>query len=207
MTTIRTCVAALLVAGLPLAFAACEGFTTLAQRQTIDRADMPLSHIDTAPVAPVPVVSAHPPATAPTEGAGPALPAEPEQAGTYVFTIPPSVTTVKQTNSGMQQYRLYAGQPKPHDTPFMVLTVAPGLEAPTQEAQGTPEQRTYRLNGLETQEWKGYDAGHHPYCELLVSHGPTGAQLHAIAVARTNPERALALQILNSIKWKAIEKP
>lgn len=208
MTIIRTCLVALGVVGLALTFAACEGTATLAQRQKIDRADMPLDRIDTTPIGRV--ASAPAPATAPaTPEAGDAtMPAAADEdlPGSYTFTIPPTVTTVKQSNSGMQQYRLYVGQPKAADTPFVVLTVAPNIEAPTQEAQGEPTERTYRLNGLQTQEWKGYDQQHHPYCELLVTHGPKGDQLHAIAVARTNDERALALKILNTIKWSATNK-
>jgi hypothetical protein len=209
MITFRNCLATVLLTGLPLALTACEGLSTLAQQQKIDRANIPLERIDTAPVARPPVTQAPPAAATPIEGGQPALPAPTQAAeqGSYVFTIPPTITSVKQSNAGMQQYRLYVGQPTPQATPFMVMTVAPEQDAPTQEALGEPAYRSFRLNGLTTQEWKGYDTQHHPYCELLVSRGESGDQLHAIAVARNNQERALALQILNTIKWKAAEQP
>ncbi len=207
MITIRTCPAVFLLAGLALSLAACEGLAPLSHPQKIDRADMPLNRIDTAPVAREKTTPANPSAAPEEPGATtmPAAPEEPIQSGTYVFTIPPTVSTVKQTTDGMQQYRLYMGQPKPEATPFLVMTVAPNLDAPTQDAQGEATHRSYRLNGLMTQEWKGYDLTHHPYCELLLAHGTSGDQLHAIAVARNNEERAVALKILDSIKWVASE--
>jgi len=135
------------------------------------------------------------PATPPTITPAPATP------GTYTFTLPPTVTSVKQTTNGMQQYRLYVGRPAPQATPFIVLTVAPNLEAPMETASGSVTHRTYHLNGLLTEEWKGYDLQRHPFCELLVSHDDGGDQLHAIAVARTTDERAVALKILATIQW------
>ncbi len=204
MAIVRNSFAAGVMIIVALSLAACEGRATLAKQQKIDRADLPLDRIDLAPA-----VTATATTDASTEAATEAADAAPtapaEEPGTYTFTIPATVTTVKQTNDVLQQYRLFLGQPKPDDLPFLVLTVAANQTAPSKTGEPNPAYRTYRLNGLDTQEWKGYDLERHPYCELLVTHG-SGDQLHAIAVARNAKERALALEILSSIKWLAQEK-
>jgi hypothetical protein len=206
MAIVRKSLAAGLMMCVALSLAACEGSATLAKQQKIDRANLPLDRIDLAPVA-RPEATTNPSTEAATETAGAApAPVPVEEPGTYTFTIPTTVTTVKQTNDVLQQYRLYLGQPKPTDLPFLVLTVAPNQTAPTKTGEPNPAYRTYRLNGLDTQEWKGYDLDHHPYCELLVAHSEHGDQLHAIAVARNAKERTLALEVLASIKWTPQEK-
>ena len=148
--------AALVSAGVMLALGRLRRVVHARQAAEVDRATLPLTRIDTEPVS---NESAAAPATeeATTESTGAAtMPAAPVAAipGTYTFTIPPTVTSVKATNSGMQQYRLFLGQPAAGDTPFVVITVAPDQTA---QPKPTPTRPTAAICLMVYQPRNGRD--------------------------------------------------
>ncbi len=198
---IRAASLALLAAAV--CFAGCSTLSPIRYAQRIPRASLTDQ--------PIPVPPAPPPAPFTTSGVSelpPPLPIE-ETQGSYDFVVPPTVTQVKHTTNDFEQYSLYFGRPGPNDTPFVVITVGPHVQAASQQPDTNlaPENaRRYFLNGLPTTEWTGHTIDHKlPFCELLISHGATGDQLTAVAIAKTAEERKIALDILASIAWHPLK--
>jgi hypothetical protein len=130
--------------------------------------------------------------------------------GTWTFTTPPTTTRVERKNATFSQTSVYMGRPKPNDTPLVVITVASDAK---NVAESDPETyrvsgtRTYTLNGNIAKEWTGLTNGA-AFNELLITRpGSGGDRCHAIAIARGEEQRKLAIEILGSITWKANETP
>jgi hypothetical protein len=137
-------------------------------------------------------------------GAGGTQTVEDTVTGTYTFTTPKNVTELQVGSTDYSVYQLYVGEAKPTDTPLVVITVASKIESEAASGAGdlkAVKSRSYTLNGLTTQEWTGKTTEGLPFCELIISHGDTGEKLHAIAIARDEASRKIALDILASITW------
>lgn len=132
--------------------------------------------------------------------------------GTYTFVVPETVTQIKKTGETLTQYLLYFGTPAAEDRPIVRIEIGPKVESEAMAGTGEfkslkdgvlPKLRVYSLNGLEVHEYSGHTAAGLPFCELVVSHGDGGDELHAVAVARDAETRKVALDVLGSIGWKA----
>jgi hypothetical protein len=186
--------AALLLAG-------CGTSTILDDRTIPDRPNFGAKALPVPPAPPphVDIVNEDP-----TPNPAVALPDQ--ITGTWSFVTPPTVTRVERRNENLAQYSLYLGRPAPDDTPFLVITVS---RDPRGIAEGDPatykiaNQRQYTLNGNLAKEWTGNTTAGAGYCELLLTKpAGTGDVCHAMAIAKTEEQRKLALDILASISWK-----
>lgn len=180
-----------------LGLAGCAMDNILTHRQEIPRAELALQ-----PLQAERGVEQAPPAGLTGE---PRIIIDEQETGTYVFTTPENVTRIKESGPNLGQYRLYLGDAKPTDKPFVTIVLAPEVRSEAAAGDGdlkAEATRTYLLNGLTTQEWTGHTTDGRPFCELIVSHGAKGDKLHAVAIARDARTRELALEILGSIKWK-----
>jgi hypothetical protein len=128
--------------------------------------------------------------------------------GTWTFTTPPTVTRVERKTAVFDRFSLYTGIPAPTDVPFLVITVSRDR---TSVAETEPDnykvtgKREYVMNGNVAQEWTGQTKNGAGFCELIVrkpgTAGQTGDVCHATALARTEDEQKMALDILGSIVW------
>ena len=184
-------------AGL-LLLAGCQSMSPIQQRQRIGRPEFGEDVI---------AVNASSKAEAePVKAGGPTLSGAkaPVVSGTWEFTTPTTVTRMKKSTEKIDQYSLYNGRPAPTDTPFVVITTSAEAKSLVEAGPAdytVKETKTYLLNGLPTREINGYTKGKQPFCELIVLRAD-GDQLHAMAVAKNDDERKLALGILGSITWK-----
>jgi hypothetical protein len=186
----------LLAAGVLMSLlAGCQHEYFLSQAAWVPRADLD----EKALAAKAPVVS-----TVTREGTAATQTVEDSVTGTYTFTTPKNVTQLQVGSTEYSVYQLYVGEARPTDTPLLVITVAPKVESEAASGAGDlkmEKSRSYSLNGLATQEWTGKTTQGLPFCELIVSHGDKGEKLHAIAIARDEASRKVALDILASITW------
>ena len=186
---------------LALTLGACEKSFFLDQRTTPDRAKYSADMIPEAPVPPVQVVNPDPR----TPG-GPAVPVL-EVAGTWTFTVPPTVTRVEHRTDALNEISLFVGRPAPTDTPFMVITTTRDRKTRSENdpAFKIENQREYSMNVNIAREWTGLTATGAVFSEIVVRRpgpaGDTGDVCRAIALARTEDEQKLALSILSSIAW------
>lgn len=131
--------------------------------------------------------------------------AEAPVGGTYMFTVPETVTQVKNPAANFGAYQLFMGNPKPNDRPFISIEIGPDVVSEAEvggaglKAENT---RKYGLNGLSAEEWTGKTSEGYPFCELIVTRGDNGDRLHALAIAKDKNTRQVALDILASIKWE-----
>ncbi len=189
----------IVAAGLALLMG-CKSTSYLESGTTPDRAGYGATAID---VPPAPVRHA---VNLPPEKTNPVV--EEVITGTWTFTTPPTVTRVEKRTADYHQFSLYMGRPEPTDKPFVVITVTRdrnSIAANDPATYKVSNQREYVLNGGVAQEWVGLTDVGAGFCEMIVrrpgADGQTGDVCHAIAVARTNEERTLALSILGSIVW------
>jgi hypothetical protein len=185
-----------------LAFAGCSRTSYLDARYIPDRAEFG----DT----PIPASSVPPAGRSPASPTTPAAQTMDDvTTGTWTFVTPPTVTRVEHKTDNYSQFSLYYGRPEPTDTPFLVITVsndARGIAESDPDTYRIINQREYALNGNTAHEWTGNTKTGAGFCELLIHKPPgsagSGEVCHAMAIARTQEERTLALDILASIAWK-----
>ncbi len=125
--------------------------------------------------------------------------------GTWDYTTPRSVSRISRSTNEYEQASLYVGKPGGTDQPFLVITTGEGVKSLVEGAEeeyGVEGTRVYLLNGQECKETTGHTKTKQVFCELLVSHGGK-VRLHAMAVAKNEEQRKLALEIMASIKWTA----
>ncbi len=129
--------------------------------------------------------------------------------GTWTFTVPPTVTQVERRTAEYHQFSLYVGRPAPTDTPFLVITVGRNPKSVVWAEPQTyknPQSREYILNGEAAAESVGLTDSGAAYTELVVtragSQAGTSDACHALAIAKNDEQRKLALEILQSIVWK-----
>ncbi len=133
--------------------------------------------------------------------------------GTWTFTVPRTVTRVERQTNDYSQYSLYNGRPAPTDKPFVIITVSADPRSIAESDPATyhiANTREYTLNGNPVKEWSGNTTTGEAFSESVISKpggggggGGAGDICHAMAVARTEEERQLSLQILSSIVWKS----
>lgn len=198
-------VATKMVSGLVISLAMLAGCDThyLNKQQEIDRANLPLTPIDITPTD-RPAHSSYS-----TAGSGASISTVTktwidETSGTYQFTVPPTMSMLKEETNAGDQYRIYVGRPGAGDQPFVVITT--GANQAADAASGAnglkvTKTRTYLLNGLAVNEWQGYTAEEKPFCELIGTHLGAGTQVHALAIGRTPELGKQALAILGSLHW------
>ncbi|MCL2646765.1 MAG: hypothetical protein FWD61_07135 [Phycisphaerales bacterium] len=138
---------------------------------------------------------------------------EPLITGTWTFTAPPTTTTLERKTADFHQFFIYEGQggcPAPSDTPFLVITVPAttttitrSLTAADPGTYQVSSMRRYVLNGNIAQESTGHTNTGAAFNELILTKPGTGGrdQCRAIAIATTDYQRSLALEILSSLTW------
>jgi len=205
MKNTRMSVGLMVMASLTVALVAgCEDGRFLTRQQDVDRANLPEQALPGAgEKAQAPEDNG---LTTTKSGDVSIKPPVEEITGTYQFTTPTSVTRIDKVKGDYEQYLLYWGRPAEGDTPFLVLTVGPKIEASSEQADSNlkaENNRIYRLNGLIAKEWTGYTADKKlPFCELVVSHPGKGNECHAVAVVKNDAQRKVALEVLGSLTWQ-----
>jgi hypothetical protein len=168
----------------------------LSNRQTIDRAHLADHPVDASSAS----------ALAASESAT-TLPLD-NVTGTYTFTVPPTMTLVKEENGDLQRYQIFAGQPAPEDKPIVTITLGNGQSADSATGAGgltSNKNRTYLLNNIPVQEWQGYTADRKPYCEVLGKFPGATQDVHALAIGRTPDLGKQALELLSTLHWQAAD--
>ncbi|MGC9259996.1 MAG: hypothetical protein ACP5I8_07970 [Phycisphaerae bacterium] len=186
-----TTIATILLAG-------CAGYNPLAHPQNSYRAEL------SEHVISVPEIAA--PARESGISYGSVMPGQLAPAvitGTYSFTVPYTVTSLKKSTATYRQYLLYNHRPTPNQKPFCILTVAAkvGRNCKHNLNFNITGRRTFILHGLEVHEWSGYTNSGSPFAELIISHLGGGDKLDALAIASNPRVRKMALKILSSIHW------
>lgn len=193
------------VAGMLMLAAGCTNYSPLSQRYEPSRADYGDRLIPVIPQAPkVDVVNPTPVG----DSTGPTVIEQIK--GTWVYTVPPTVTRVDQRTAEFSQASLYNGRPKATDTPFLVIHVGPSGESLVEADKDTytvTAQRSYVFNGAFVNERQGKTKSGGGFVELIFTKPVGGGDVcRAVAVAKTAEERKLALDIIHSIVWKANEE-
>jgi hypothetical protein len=183
------------------ALGGCSGTNFLDQRFAADRSaygDKALPNPGTQPPPPhVQIINPDPSRPSVTEEV---------VTGTWTFTTPPTLTRVERRNGTLSQIALYNGRPAPTDTPIVVISVsrdARPIAAANPEKYHVQNTRSYMLNGNLAQEWTGQTDTGSGFSEIVLSRPGVKDEdvCHAVAIARTDAERKLALEILGSLTW------